>query len=58
MLTTNRRTFLRFLSSAAAIAALPHSIDRALAIPASRLAGHLENGRDSVSDPALGIPQS
>ena len=23
-----------------------------------RLAGHLENGRDSVSDPALGIPQS
>jgi Domain of unknown function (DUF756) len=23
-----------------------------------RLAGHLENGRDSVSDPALGLPQS
>ena len=23
-----------------------------------RLAGHLENGRDSVSDPAFGIPQS
>ncbi len=43
MLTTNRRTFLRFLSSAAATAALPHSIDRALAIPASHRTGTIRD---------------
>src|SRR5262249_44115586 len=34
MMSTDRRTFLRFLSSSALTAALPRSIDRALAIPA------------------------
>jgi len=43
MLTTNRRTFLRFLSSAAATAALPQSIDRALAIPASHRTGTIRD---------------
>jgi phospholipase C len=43
MIPTDRRTFLRFLSSAAANAALPNSIDRALAIPADRRTGTIED---------------
>jgi phospholipase C len=43
MLTTDRRTFLRFLSSAALTAALPQSIDRALAIPAHQRTGTIED---------------
>ena len=39
MTTTDRRTFLRFLSSAALTAALPTSIKRALAIPAHHRTG-------------------
>src|SRR5215831_702482 len=43
MLTTNRRAFLRFLSSAAATAALPQSIERALAIPAHQQTGTIRD---------------
>ena len=43
MLTTNRRTFLRFLSSAAATAVLPQSIERALAIPAHHRTGTIRD---------------
>jgi hypothetical protein len=49
MLPLDRRTFLGFLSSAALTSTFGKSIERALAVP-----GHLENGRDSVSDPAFG----
>mgnify|MGYP003694768797 CR=1 FL=1 len=43
MMTTDRRTFLRFLSSAALTAALPQSIERALAIPAHHRTGTIED---------------
>src|SRR5262249_56461090 len=43
MLPTNRRTFLRFLSSAAAAAAFPQSIERALAIPAHNRTGTIKD---------------
>jgi phospholipase C len=43
MFPTDRRTFLRFLSSAAVTAALPKSIDRALAIPANNRTGTIED---------------
>jgi phospholipase C len=43
MMTIDRRTFLSFLSSAALTAALPNSIDRALAIPASQRKGTIED---------------
>jgi len=43
MLTTNRRTFLRFLSSAAAAAAFPQSIEQALAIPAHNRTGTIRD---------------
>ena len=43
MVTTDRRKFLAFLSSAALTTALPMSIDRALAIPASRRTGTIED---------------
>jgi phospholipase C len=43
MLTTDRRTFFRFLSSAAVTAALPQSIDRALAIPANHRTGTIRD---------------
>ena len=43
MMTTDRRTFLRFLSSAAMTAALPKSIDKALAIPANDRTGTIED---------------
>jgi hypothetical protein len=39
MLTIDRRTFLRFLTSVAATAAFPQSIERALAIPAHHRTG-------------------
>src|SRR5262245_41655828 len=42
-MTIDRRTFLRFLSSAAAAAALPASIERALAVPAHRRTGTIED---------------
>jgi phospholipase C len=40
---TDRRTFLRYLTSAAATAALPNSIERALAIPARRGSGTIDD---------------
>jgi phospholipase C len=40
---TDRRTFLRYLSSSALAAALPNSIDRALAIPAHNRTGTIED---------------
>ena len=40
---TDRRTFLRFLTSAAASAALPASINKALAIPAHSRTGTIED---------------
>ena len=43
MMTTDRRTFLRILSSAALAAALPKSIERALAVPAHRRTGTIED---------------
>jgi phospholipase C len=43
MTTTDRRTFLRFLSSAALSAALPNSIERALAIPAHHRTGTIQD---------------
>jgi len=43
MLPTDRRTFLRILSSGALAAALPASIDRALAIPAHNKNGSIED---------------
>src|SRR5262245_9403646 len=43
MLPTDRRAFLRFLSSAAVTAALPASIERALAIPAHHRSGTIED---------------
>jgi len=43
MMTTDRRTFLRYLSSAALTAALPNSISRALAIPANRRTGTIQD---------------
>ena len=43
MMTTDRRTFLRFLSSAALTASLPGSINRALAIPAYNRTGTIED---------------
>ena len=43
MMTVDRRTFLRFLSSAAATAALPNSINKALAIPAHNRTGTIED---------------
>src|SRR5262245_30792169 len=43
MLTTDRRTFLRFLTSAAATAAFPQSIERALAIPAHHRTGTIRD---------------
>ena len=42
MVTVNRRAFLGFLSSAALTAALPKTIDRALAIPAHTRTGTIE----------------
>src|ERR1700752_4444932 len=43
MLTTDRRSFLTFLSSAAAAAAFPRSIDKALAIPAHHRTGTIRD---------------
>ena len=43
MMTTDRRTFLRLMSSAALTAALPTSIERALAIPANHRTGTIED---------------
>jgi len=43
MLTTDRRSFLKFLSSAAAAAAFPRSIDKALAIPAHHRTGTIRD---------------
>jgi len=43
MSTTNRRSFLRFLGSAALGTALPGSIKRALAVPARRRTGTIED---------------
>src|SRR4249920_280553 len=43
MMTNDRRTFLRYLSSAALTAALPNSIERALAIPAHHRTGTIED---------------
>ena len=40
---TDRRTFLRFVTSAAATAALPNSINKALAIPAHNRTGTIED---------------
>ena len=40
---TDRRTFLRYLTSAAATAALPNSISKALAIPAHRRTGTIDD---------------
>jgi phospholipase C len=40
---TDRRTFLRFLTSAAAAASFPKSIDRALAIPANHRTGTIRD---------------
>jgi len=40
---TDRRTFLRFLTSAAATAAFPNSINKALAIPAHHRTGTIED---------------
>src|SRR5262252_553057 len=42
-MTTDRRTFLRYLTSAAATAALPKSIEQALAIPAHRRTGTIDD---------------
>jgi hypothetical protein len=46
MTTVDRRTFLRVLGSGALAAAAPG--------PPRCLAGHVEDGRDSASDPAIG----
>jgi len=43
MTMTDRRTFLRYLSSATLAAALPKSIDRALAVPANHRTGTIED---------------
>src|SRR4029453_9535249 len=43
MMTLDRRTFLSFLGSATLTAALPQSIDRALAIQANRNKGTIED---------------
>src|SRR5215510_4347325 len=43
MSTLGRRAFLQFLSSAALTAALPQSIDRALAIPAHHRTGTIDD---------------
>ncbi|HEX8414196.1 MAG TPA: phospholipase C, phosphocholine-specific, partial [Sphingomicrobium sp.] len=43
MADTNRRTFLRTVAAGAAVAGLPASIARALAIPASRRTGTIED---------------
>src|SRR5262249_62039738 len=43
MLPPPRRTFLRFLTSAAATAAFPQSIERALAIPAHHRTGTIRD---------------
>src|SRR5262245_15039185 len=43
MMTLDRRMFLRYLSSGALAAALPKSIDRALAIPAHNRTGTIED---------------
>jgi phospholipase C len=43
MKTIDRRRFLRYLSSAALAAALPKSIDRALAIPANNRTGTIQD---------------
>jgi len=43
MTTTDRRTFLRFLGSAALTATFPGSIKRALAVPAHRRTGTIED---------------
>src|SRR5262245_57935933 len=40
---TDRRTFLRYVTSAAATAALPASIEKALAIPAHRRTGTIDD---------------
>src|SRR5262245_17148444 len=42
-MTTDRRTFLRYLTTAAATASLPASIERALAIPAHHRTGTIED---------------
>src|SRR6267154_3051278 len=43
MSTANRRSFLRFLGSAALTTAFPGSIQRALAVPARRRTGTIED---------------
>jgi phospholipase C len=43
LLTTDRRSFLKFLSRAAAAAAFPRSIDNALAIPAHHRTGTIRD---------------
>src|SRR5215831_16887356 len=43
MMITDRRTFLRFLGTAALTTALPNSIDRALAIPAHNRTGSIRD---------------
>jgi phospholipase C len=43
MLTSDRRSFLKFLSSALAAASFPRSIDRALAIPAHHRTGTIRD---------------
>jgi phospholipase C len=48
MITTNRRAFLRFLSSAALTAALPKSIERALAVPAHNRTGTIDDVKHIV----------
>jgi len=43
MITSDRRTFLRLLGSSTLAAALPQSIDRALAIPANNRTGTIQD---------------